>query len=381
MEMDKIILVLDSFKGNLSSLEACTLVKEGFILSGVKNEIKVLPVADGGEGTVDAFLAAVGGEKIFVKARDPFLRAIDSFFGILPDGSAVIEVAAACGLPLVDNERDIRRASSAGVGDIITAALNRGCKKIIIGLGGSATNDGGIGMASSLGVRLFDSGGEELSPDHAGLESIHSLDISNLDERLKDTQILVACDVDNPLCGERGASNVFGPQKGATKEDIAYLDNNLDLLSKAVKRSLNKDAGTMPGSGAAGGLGFALVSFLSAQLMPGIDIVLDAACFERELSGACLVITGEGRIDGQSAGGKAPVGVAKRAKKAGVPVIAMVGDIADGAQSTYDHGISAIFSIHRVALDYEKIRLRCKNDLRDTAADVGRLLRATGYLK
>src|SRR5690554_2836446 len=378
--MKKIVIAVDSFKGTMSSIEVCNIIEDGFkqILPNIST-VKV-PIADGGEGTVDTFLTALGGEKIQVKVQDPLFREIDSFYGILPDGkTAVIEMAAASGLPLVEEEKNPRLASTYGTGELILDALNRGCSKLIIGIGGSATNDGGVGMAAALGVKFLDQDNQPIPLNGEGLEKLHHIDLSGKDHRLENCQVLVACDVDNPLYGKNGAAYIFGPQKGADQEMVEYLDQNLQNYAAVLKKDLGLNVQEIPGSCAAGGLGAGLVAFSSAQLKPGIDIVLDSVNFSEVISDANLIITGEGKIDGQSLRGKVPVGVADRAGKSNVPVIAVVGDVGDEIEAIYKRGIEAIFSINRVAVPFEEARLRSKQDLFDTIQSIARLLKIAAW--
>ncbi|HEY8344435.1 MAG TPA: glycerate kinase [Bacillota bacterium] len=378
--MKKVVIAVDSFKGTMSSIEVCNIIAEGFqqILPNIST-VKV-PIADGGEGTVDTFLSALGGEKIQVKVKDPLFREIDSFYGILPDQkTAVIEMAAASGLPLVEEEKNPRLTSTYGTGELILDALNRGCHKLIIGIGGSATNDGGIGMAAALGVRFLDQAGNPISLNGEGLERLSHIDVSRKDRRIDACQVLVACDVDNPLYGENGAAYVFAPQKGADQAMVEYLDRNLKNYAAVLQRDLGLRVQEIPGSGAAGGLGAGLVAFTPAQLKPGIDIVLDSVNFNDIIADADLIITGEGKIDGQSLRGKVPIGIADRANTSGVPVIAVVGDIGDEIEEVYKRGIKAVFSINRVAIPFTEARRRSKGDLLETSKSIARLLKIAGW--
>ncbi len=362
--MKKIVIAPDSFKGTMSSIEVCNLVEAG--IKNVRQDLEIVkvPIADGGEGTVDSFLTAAGGSKVKVKVKDPLFREIDSFYGILPDQkTAVIEMAAASGLPLVENEKDPCLTSTYGTGQLMIDAMNRGCNKLIIGIGGSATNDGGIGMAAALGVNFLNCQGESISLNGKGLESLARIDLSNKDKRVDNCEILVACDVNNPLYGQNGAAYVFAPQKGADEAMVRYLDQNLRHYAEILQRDLGIVAQDIPGSGAAGGLGAGLEAFTPAKLKPGIEIILDCVGFDQLISDAALIITGEGKIDGQSLRGKVPVGIGARAKQYHIPVIAIVGDIGDDIDPVYESGITAIFSINRVAVPFDLARLRCKVDL------------------
>ena len=368
--MKKILLIPDSFKGTMSSLEICGIMAESIHRHYPEAEVVSIPVADGGEGSVDAFLQALGGEKVTVKAQDPYGQEIDSFYGILPDGTAVIEMAAAAGLPLVGENRHAEKTTTYGVGQLIKDALRNKCKKLIIGLGGSATNEGGCGAAAALGVRFINKHHESFVPVGETLKDITAIDMTGLDPLLKQVPIITMCDIDNPLCGPYGASAVFGPQKGADAECVEMLDNGLHHMADIIRRDLEKDVLLLPGSGAAGGMGGGMAAFFGSRLQPGIETVLDTVHFNNLLEGADLVISGEGKIDTQSLRGKVVIGVARRAKQSHVPLIAVVGDIGGDIQKAYDEGVTGIFSINRVALPYEQLKLRAKDDLRLTVENI-----------
>jgi len=368
--MKKILLIPDSFKGTMSSLEICSIMEAGIHRHYPEAEVVSIPVADGGEGSVDAFLQALGGEKVTVKAQDPYGQEIDSFYGILPDGTAVIEMAAAAGLPLVGENRHAEKTTTYGVGQLIKDALRNKCKKLIIGLGGSATNEGGCGAAAALGVRFINKHHESFVPVGETLKDITAIDMTGLDPLLKQVPIITMCDIDNPLCGSHGASAVFGPQKGADAECVEMLDNGLHHMADIIRRDLEKDVLLLPGSGAAGGMGGGMAAFFGSRLQPGIETVLDTVHFNNLLEGADLVISGEGKIDTQSLRGKVVIGVARRAKQSHVPLIAVVGDIGGDIQKAYDEGVTGIFSINRVALPYEQLKLRAKEDLRLTVENI-----------
>ncbi len=368
--MKKILLIPDSFKGTMSSMEICGIMADAIHHHYPDAEVVSIPVADGGEGSVDAFLEALGGDKVTVKAQDPYGHEIDSFYGILPDGTAVIEMAAAAGLPLVGNNKHAEKTTTYGVGQLIKDALRNKCKKLVVGLGGSATNEGGCGAAAALGVRFIDAKGQSFVPVGETLHDIARIDVSGLDPLLKETSIVTMCDIDNPLCGPHGASAVFGPQKGADAECIKMLDNGLHHMADVIRRDLQKDVLNLPGSGAAGGMGGGMAAFFNSRLQPGIETVLDTVHFNNLLQGADLVISGEGKIDSQSLRGKVVIGVARRAKKSSVPLIAVVGDIGSDIQKAYDEGVTGIFSINRVALPYEQLKLRAKDDLRLTVDNI-----------
>lgn len=343
----KIIIAMDSFKGSLSSMDVVNSVAKGIRKVLPEAELVTLPIADGGEGTVDTFLSAMGGRKYQVSVSDPIGRTTAATYCVLPDGTAVIEMAQASGLTLLkEDELDPLRTSTYGTGELISHALDQGCRRFIVGIGGSATNDGGAGMAQALGVQLFDRQGNILPPGGAALAYLDKIDCSKKDSRLSESTFMVACDVTNPLCGPQGAAAVYGPQKGANKEDIAILDDALMHYAHILNTQLGIDIALRPGAGAAGGLGAGLMAFCGAKVAPGIQTILDAVKFESLLENADLVITGEGRIDAQSFCGKVPFGVAKRTKAVkNIPVIAVVGCVGEGAESIHDAGVDAILPI------------------------------------
>ena len=366
----------------MSSARICTLMKEAVedIFPGC--ETVGVPVADGGEGSVDAFLEAVGGEKIFATAKNPFFEDMESFYGILDsktgsiEKTAVVEMAVCAGLPLAMGRLNPRITTTYGAGQLIAAALQKGCKNIIIGLGGSATNDAGCGAAAALGVEFFGKDGKSFVPAGGTLKDIEHIDISKAGEFLKGCTLTAMCDIDNPLYGTNGAAYIFGPQKGADEKTVQELDAGLRHLAEIVKKDLGIDKADYPGAGAAGGMGYGMLCFLGAELKPGIETVLDATDFERKLKGADFVFTGEGKIDSQSLRGKVVVGVARRAKKAGVPVIAVVGDAEHGLDAVYDTGVTAVFSINRLAVPFSKAKKTAEADLSATMRDILRLIRA-----
>lgn len=339
----KIIIAPDSFKGSATAIEVCDSIEKGIKKVFPNAKTIKLPVADGGEGTVSALVAGTGGIFKEVSVTGPLGERISATYGILKDKTAVIEMAAASGLTLVpEDKRNPLFTTSYGTGELILAALGEGCRKIIIGIGGSATNDGGLGMAQALGVSFLDKDGRELGFGGGELSKLDRIDTSRLDNRIKNTEILVACDVTNPLYGENGATFVYGPQKGATPETAKLLDRNLQRFAEVIFEQLGREVAHIPGAGAAGGLGASLMAFCNAHIRPGIETVLDAINIDAHLPGADLVITGEGRLDGQSVYGKVPVGVAKRAEKHNIPVFAVTGGMGAGALAVYDYGISAI---------------------------------------
>jgi glycerate 2-kinase len=348
-EQIKIVIAPDSFKGSLSALEVGKAIRVGILKVDAGIETVLVPMADGGEGTVQSLIDASGGMIIQTIVHDPLFRAINSFYGIMGDGkTAVIEMAAASGLPLLNTEeRNPLKATSFGTGELIKVAMDKGCNKIILGLGGSATNDGGTGMAQALGVRFWDEKGSEIGIGIGGgdLLKIHSVDISGIDSKLKNVDFIAACDVENPLCGENGASNVYGRQKGASDEDVGNLDNGLAHFSEIMNKKYGFNFKDFPGAGAAGGLGYGVLCFLKAKLERGIDIVSRETSLAEKMEGADLVITGEGKIDSQSAFGKTPFGVAQVAKKMNIPVVAIAGSLGEGYKKLYEKGFDGIFSI------------------------------------
>ncbi|MCY9160088.1 glycerate kinase [Bacillus atrophaeus] len=343
----KIVIAPDSFKESLSALEAAHAIERGFKSVFPDAVYSKLPMADGGEGTVQSLVDATNGSMKEQFVTGPLGETVKAFYGLLGDGkTAVIEMAAASGLHLVPEEnRNPLVTSTRGTGELILAALDSGVKHLIIGVGGSATNDGGAGMVQALGGRLLDQSGNNIGPGGGALSQLVSIDVTDLDARLKDAKIEVACDVDNPLTGPRGASAIFGPQKGATPEMVHLLDRNLSRFADIAERALGKSCRDIEGAGAAGGLGASLLAFLDADLKRGIDIVLEFVSFEDAVKDADLVITGEGRIDSQTIYGKTPIGVAKAAKKYDVPVIGLAGSLSLDSDVVYEHGIDALFSI------------------------------------
>lgn len=377
----KIVVAPDSFKGCCTAAEASRAIAAGVATIFPQAEIVRLPAADGGEGTAEALLSALGGAKKTANVTGPLGEPAAAEFAILPDGTAVIETAAASGLPLVPRQKlDPLLATSRGTGELIRAALDEGCRKFLIGLGGSATNDAGMGMAQALGVSFSDAAGRELGPGGAGLERLDRIDASRLDARLTGCRFTAACDVRNPLCGPDGASAVYGPQKGATPEMIARLDAALYRFAQTARRDLRRDVLDVPGCGAAGGLGAALVLFCGARIQSGIDTVLDLIHFDAHMNGCDLVITGEGSIDGQSAYGKVPVGVARRAKRHGqIPVAAVVGAMKPGAEKVYDHGIDVIMPAATGPMTLDESIARAPELLSGAAERLMRAFRAAAH--
>ncbi|PWC45857.1 glycerate kinase [Azospirillum sp. TSO22-1] len=343
----KIVIAPDSFKESLSALEVATHIESGIREVYPEAVCVKLPVADGGEGTVEAMVAATGGRTIRVPVTGPLGEPVNAFYGLTGDGrTAVIEMAAASGLMLVEPARRNPMATTTyGVGELIRAALDQGARRFILGIGGSATNDGGAGMVQALGVRLLDGRGRDIGFGGGCLDTLERIDAAGLDPRLAECRIDVACDVDNPLFGPAGASAVFGPQKGATPAMVRQLDANLGHYAAVIRCDLGVSVADVPGAGAAGGLGAAMVAFLGAELRPGVDIVTTAVGLDAVVADADLVITGEGRIDGQTIHGKTPIGVARVAKRHGKPVVGIAGCLTPDVGVVHAHGIDAVFSV------------------------------------
>lgn len=365
--MKKCIVISDSFKGSLPSRDICAIARERIPLFFPACEVRALSVADGGEGTVDCFLDSCGGERVLVSGvQNPYGEPIDAAYGLLPDGTAVVEMAAAAGLPLVAGRKNPCVTTTYGVGQLIADALARGARRIVLGLGGSATNDGGCGCAAALGVRFTDAGGTSFVPVGATLDRIAHIDASAVRERLHGVRVIAMCDITNPTHGHSGAACIFAPQKGA---------------DEAAVRELNASVAMLPGAGAAGAFGAGCVALLGAELRRGIEVVLDVVGFDALLTDADLVITGEGRIDAQSTHGKVVGGVARRAHARGVPVFAIVGDVGDDAYGAYDAGVSAIFSINRLAVPRDEAKARSHIDYTHTLDDLLRCIRAAEQFK
>ncbi len=352
----KLIFAPDSFKGSLSALESCDILERVAARIFPGAETISVPVADGGEGTVDALLRAMGGRRMEAKVTGPLFEQETAVWGLLSDGTAVMEMAQASGLPYVPaDKKDPRNATSLGTGEMIADALKKGVRNILIGIGGSATNDGGLGMLTALGAKFTDAAGKEVKPVGGEMINVEKADFTGLMPELKETTITVICDVTNPLLGENGATFIYGPQKGATPEIRDELEAGMAHYAKVVSAAVGKDIASFPGAGAAGGLGAALGGVLGATLKSGIDAVLDAVDFDKKLDGVSLAVTGEGRIDGQSVRfGKVPVGVAKRCAAKGIPTVALVGGIGDGAEGLFDLCESTIMTTVSGPMPLEK---------------------------
>lgn len=375
--MKHYVVMPDSFKGSLSSLEVCEQIKTSILSIDPSAKVTAIPIADGGEGTVQSFLAAFGGEPVLASVSGPFLEPKEATYALLPDGTAVIEMAACAGLPLVGEHQLPHIATTYGVGELILHALKKGAQKIILGLGGSATNDGGCGMAAALGVRFYKKDKTPFIPTGETLCQIDCMDTTALTPHIKDIPILAMCDVDNPLYGPQGAAYVFGPQKGASGPLLALLDDGLRHLSTKIKEHLHLDVTTIKGAGAAGGMGAGAVAFLQATLTPGIDILLQLLHAEELFKEADILFTGEGRFDSQSLHGKAIIGIAKRAKDYKVPVLVLAGSVHGDITPAYDLGVTAAFSIHPEWIDLETAIKQTPTHLHQTVTNLVRLLQSS----
>lgn len=363
----KVVLMPDSFKGTLSARDFCAVAEEEIKKLDPTDEVVSLPVADGGEGTVDAFLTAVGGQRVEVPCQDPYGREIMGFYGLLPDGTAVIEMAAAAGLPLVGEAKNPTLTSTYGVGQLIAHAAHHGAKSIVLGLGGSATNDGGCGCAAALGVQFLNGNGKPFVPTGGTLRDIAAIDVRGLDPAVKALPITAMCDIDNPLCGKEGAAAVFAPQKGADEAMVAMLDDGLRHFAQVVHRDVGVDVLSVAGGGAAGGFGAGALALLSGKLQRGFDTVLTVTEFHRRAVDADLVITGEGRLDSQSLRGKVVLEVAKNAAPLGAKTIALVGAVEEGCiPAALEAGLTAVHSINPPHAKFEEVRHHAEENLRMT---------------
>lgn len=363
----KYLLMPDSFKGTMDAVEVCRIMKASILEYDAEAQIVCAPIADGGEGTVDCFLHAFGGEKVLMEVTGPWGGRISSFYGRIGQ-TAVVEMAAASGFVSGgEKKNDPSSATTYGVGELIKAAVESGSRKIILGLGGSCTNDGGTGMAAALGVKFYDSAGESFLPTGKSLSRIARIDSSACEALLKDISIEAMCDIDNPLFGSQGAAYIFAPQKGADPEMVVMLDRNLRFYAEKIYQELGLQVSDLAGGGAAGGMGAGAAAFLKAELKQGIDVILDMLDFETLLKSAKAVFTGEGQLDSQSLGGKAVIGIAKRAKKAGVPVIAVAGKIKGDIEQIYGSGVTSVFQTDPGTYkNKEELFSHCREDLRKT---------------
>ena len=345
----KVVVAIDSLKGSLSSIEAGLAAKEGILKARPDATVIVKPLADGGEGTVDALIEGMNGERVDITVTGPMGTPVSCYYGYLKESNtAIMEMASAAGITLVpDNEKNPMLASTYGVGEMILNAMERGCRKFIIGIGGSVTNDGGIGMLKALGYEFFDKNGKDVGEGGQALAKVASINTDKRNPLISECNFRIACDVNNPLCGENGATYIYGPQKGVSDDMKADLDAGMANYAKVTAETLGYDNSETAGVGAAGGLGFAFLSYISAKLTPGISLILDAVGLESELKDADIAVTGEGRLDHQTAMGKAPVGVAHLAKKYNAKVVAFAGAVTEGAIACNDAGIDAFFPIVR----------------------------------
>lgn len=374
----KVVIAIDSLKGSLSSMEAGMAIKDGILAAKPDAEVIVKPLADGGEGTTDALIEGMNGERIDLTVTGPMHTPVDAYYGYLKDtNTAVMEMASAAGITLVpDSEKNPLLATSYGVGEMINDAIQRGCRNFIIGIGGSVTNDGGIGMLKALGVRFLDENVEDAGEGGQALAKVARIDVSGMNPLLKECHIQVACDVNNPLCGENGSTYVYGPQKGVTEDMKKTLDEAMAHFARVTSETLENDYLNTPGAGAAGGLGYAFLAYTGAALTPGIELILDAVGLEEELSSADVVVTGEGRLDFQTAMGKAPVGVARLAKKYNAKVIAFAGSVTKEATACNKEGIDAFFPILRGVCTLAEAMdpVAARNNMTATVEQVFRLL-------
>ncbi len=378
----KILLAPDSFKGTMTSMEIISFLEEAAKLHFDPLEIVKLPLADGGEGTVDTLLFIKGGKYEWAEVTGPLGEKVKAKYGIIEDKTAVIEMAQASGLPLIDRkDRNPLLTTTYGTGELIKDAIEKGIRNFIIGIGGSATNDGGIGALQALGVKFLDEKGNEIGFGGKELGKIKHIELENIDRRIKESNFIVMCDVDNPLTGDRGASFVFGPQKGATKEMLEILENGMRNYAEVIQNELGINVNEIPGAGAAGGLGAALHCFLGAQLKPGIDTILDFANFDEMLKGVDFVVTGEGKMDKQSIFGKAPSGIAKRCRKYGTKAVAIVGSMGEGAEEIYKYGIESIMPTVNKEMSLDEALSRAKELLAGAADRMFRFIKVGMEIK
>ena len=374
--MTKYVVAPDSFKESMTAKEVCDAMEKGIKEADSAAEVIKVPMADGGEGTVDSLVDATNGQRVIVEVTGPLGNKISAYYGILGNGTtAVIEMAKASGLEIVEKKkRNPMITTTFGTGELIRHALDHNVKEIIIGLGGSSTNDGGSGMAQALGAKLLDQNNNQISFGGGNLDKLDKIDISDLDSRLQDVKIILASDVTNPLIGKDGASRVFGPQKGATPEMVEKLENNLQHYAKIIKRDLNKDVASVSGAGAAGGLGAGLMAFTTCKMRQGVDIAIEVTKLEEKVKSADYVFTGEGGTDFQTIFGKTPYGVAKLGKKYHKPVISLAGYLGEGIDSLYSEGFTAIFGIIPGACDLSTALKNGPSNVARTTENIVRLL-------
>ncbi|NLL91854.1 MAG: glycerate kinase [Ruminococcaceae bacterium] len=373
--MNKIVLVPDSFKGTMSSAKICEIMKDSILRFFPDIEVVSIPIADGGEGSADSLVSALAGRKVSSVTCGPYFEEMVSHYGIVDGDTAVMDMSSAAGLHLAGTNRNAGKTTTFGVGRMISHALDNNCRKIILGLGGSATNDGGCGAAAALGAVFRDRFGNEFIPVGETLKKISEVDISKMDSRLYKTDITAMCDVDIPLFGSYGAARIFAPQKGADEKMVEILEEGLVNLSAVIKRDLGIDISYVSGSGAAGGMGAGIMAFLKGKLKAGIDVMLDLVNFDILIDSADCIFTGEGSLDSQTLRGKAVMGIAKRALKKNIPVIAVVGNIGSDIDDIFDYGVSAVFSINRTAVPLEVARPRAISDLSLAMDNIMRLIK------
>ena len=363
----------------MSSTRVCQLIAERIEKIFPGCAVQSIPVADGGEGSVDAFLTAVGGEKVTRTVTGPWFEKCEGYYGLIDGGAtAVLEMAAAAGLPMVGDHKDPSGTTTYGVGELIADAARSGAKKLVVGLGGSATNDGGCGAAAAAGVKFYNAAGESFVPVGGTLKDIEKIDMSGLDDALKSVEMVTMCDIDNPMYGKTGAAYIFGPQKGADAEMVEFLDQGLRHLAEVIKRDVGVDVAEIPGAGAAGAMGAGMVAFFGSRLQMGIETVLDTVGFDEAIKDADVIFTGEGKIDSQSLRGKVVIGVARRAVKQAKPVIAIVGGADYDVDAAYGEGVTAIFPINRLPQDFSVLKEHSEENLAFTAENVLRTMRMAG---
>lgn len=373
--MKKAVLISDSFKGTLRSSEVCSIISNKIKQHFPQCQLISIPVADGGEGSVDCFLSALDGEKIYERVSSPYFEDMESFYGLMGD-IAVIEMASCAGLPLVEDRKNPGLTTTYGVGQLILAAAKRGCKKIIVGLGGSSTNDGGCGAAAAVGVKFYDKEGKEFIPVGKTLVNIDRINLTGRAKELDNIEIVTMCDIDNPMYGPDGAAYIFGPQKGADEKMVEDLDQGLRNLADLIKKETGKDLKDVPGSGAAGAMGAGMIAFFDSSLQMGIETVLDTVNFDHIIEDADMIFTGEGKIDSQSLRGKVVIGVAKRAKVKNIPVIVIAGGADMNIDAAYDMGVTSIFTINRLPEDFQISKYKSRENLEATADNILRLIKS-----
>ncbi len=374
----KAVIAIDSFKGSMTSMEAGLAAKDGILRVYTDADVKVFPVADGGEGTVEALTAGMGGKFVTVKVKNPLFEDIDAVYGIVDDTTAVIEMSAAAGITLIPKSKlNPMKTTTYGVGLMIKDAIEKGCRNFIIGIGGSATNDAGIGMLQALGFGINNSEGNPVSYGAEGLKEVYEINDTNALKELKDCTFNIACDVNNPLCGEEGCSYIFSPQKGATEQQVVEMERNMRYYADIVTQNIADANPDFPGAGAAGGLGFAFLSFLNSELKPGIDLILELINIEECIKEADVVLTGEGKMDSQTIMGKAPVGIARLAKKYNKYVLAFAGAALHDAKVCNKEGIDAFFPIVRTpcTLEFAMDKINALENMKDTVEQVMRVFK------